>query len=108
MSVGGLLALDQVLREYWSCLTTFGTLIGWSKKEHPGRVEITGYHLFCRVLDPTKGFREWKALSKTNFVGLCMPEPVSRILSGKRNGQYTDELKEISSQGAKKPWYNAV
>jgi hypothetical protein len=44
---GFMLALDQVLRKHWSCLTTFGTLTGWSKMEHPGEVEIAGSHLFC-------------------------------------------------------------
>jgi hypothetical protein len=42
--VGGLLALDQVSRKRWSCLTIFGTSTGWSKREHPGEVEIMGSH----------------------------------------------------------------
>jgi hypothetical protein len=33
VSVGGLLALDQVLWKPWSCLTNFGTSTGWSKME---------------------------------------------------------------------------
>ena len=33
------LALDQVLKKHWSCLTTFGTLTCWSKMEHPGGVD---------------------------------------------------------------------
>jgi hypothetical protein len=49
------LALDQVLRKHWSCLTTFGTSTGWSKMECPGGAEIAGSHLFCRLVDPTKG-----------------------------------------------------
>jgi hypothetical protein len=57
VSVGGLLALDQVLRKHWSCLTTFGTSTGWSKMEHPGGAEIVGSHSFCGLVDPTKGFR---------------------------------------------------
>jgi hypothetical protein len=53
VSVGGMLALDEVLRKYWSCLTTFGTSTGWTKMEHPSKVEIMGSHLFC---GPSKGF----------------------------------------------------
>jgi hypothetical protein len=49
VSVGGLLALDQVLRKHWSCLTIFGTSTGWSKMEHPGGAEIAGSHLFCGI-----------------------------------------------------------
>jgi hypothetical protein len=49
------LSLEQFLRKHWSCLTTFGTSIGWSKMEHPGGAEIAGSHLFCRLVDPTKG-----------------------------------------------------
>jgi hypothetical protein len=49
VSVGGLLALDKVLRKRWSCLTIFGTSIGWSKMEHPGEVEIAGSRLFCGI-----------------------------------------------------------
>jgi hypothetical protein len=41
-----MLALDQVLRKHWSCLTTFGTSTGWSKMEHPGRAEITDLTCF--------------------------------------------------------------
>jgi hypothetical protein len=57
VSVGGLLALDQVLRKHWSCLTIFGTSTGWSKMERPGGAEIVGSHSFCGLVDPTKGFR---------------------------------------------------
>jgi hypothetical protein len=46
VSVGGLLALDQVLRKRWSCLTIFGTSTGWSKMECPGEAEIVGSHPF--------------------------------------------------------------
>jgi hypothetical protein len=53
VSVGGLLALDQVLRKHWSGLTTFWTSTGWSKMEHPGGAEIAGSHLFC---GPNMGF----------------------------------------------------
>jgi hypothetical protein len=55
VSVGALLALDQVLREHWSCLTTFGTSIGWSKMEFLGRDKIVGSHSFCGLVDPAKG-----------------------------------------------------
>jgi hypothetical protein len=47
VSVGGLLAVDQVLRKHWSCLTIFGTSIGWSKTKRPGRAKITGSRPFC-------------------------------------------------------------
>jgi hypothetical protein len=53
VSVGGLLALDQVLGEPWSCLTIFGTSTGWSKTEHPGEAEIADLSLFVGFL----GFR---------------------------------------------------
>jgi hypothetical protein len=49
VSVGGLLALDQVLREPWSCLTIFGTSTGWSKTERPSEAEIAGSHPFCGI-----------------------------------------------------------
>jgi hypothetical protein len=55
VSVGGLLALDQVLREHWSFLTSFGTSTGWSKMERLGRAKIAGSHSFCELVDPTKG-----------------------------------------------------
>jgi hypothetical protein len=58
VSVGGLLALDQVLRKHWSCLTTFGTSTGWSKMEHPG------------------GARSWDL---TCFVGLWTQQRVFRV-----------------------------
>jgi hypothetical protein len=61
VSVGGMLALEQVLRKHWLCLTTFGTLIGWSKMEFRGRDEITESHIFCRLVDPAKGFRVYVA-----------------------------------------------
>jgi hypothetical protein len=48
--VGGMLALDQVLRKHWSCLTIFGTSTGWSKMEHLGGAKIVGSHLFCGLL----------------------------------------------------------
>jgi hypothetical protein len=53
VSVGGMLALDQVLRKHWSFFTTFGTSTGWSKMEHLGEAEIVGSHLFCGAI---KGF----------------------------------------------------
>jgi hypothetical protein len=52
VSVGGMLALDQVLWKHWSCLTIFGTSIGWSKMELPGEVEIMGSLPFCRNFGP--------------------------------------------------------
>jgi hypothetical protein len=55
VSVGGLLALDQVLRKYWSCLTTFEISTRWSKREFPGGVEIMRSHSFCGLVEPEKG-----------------------------------------------------
>jgi hypothetical protein len=49
------LAFDQVLRKHWSCLITFWTSTRWLKMEHLGRDEIMGSHLFCGLMDPTKG-----------------------------------------------------
>jgi hypothetical protein len=49
VSVGGLLALDQVLWKWWSCLTNFGTSTGWSKKKRRSR-DLTP---FCEIF----GFR---------------------------------------------------
>jgi hypothetical protein len=40
VSVGGLLAPDQVLRKPWSDLDEFWTSIHWLRKEHPGGAEI--------------------------------------------------------------------
>jgi hypothetical protein len=56
VSVGGLLALDQVLGKPWLCLTIFGTSIGWSKMECPGEVENARSHPFCRIF----GFRVYE------------------------------------------------
>jgi hypothetical protein len=53
VSVGGLLALDQVLGEPWSCLTIFGTSTGWSKMERPGEARSQDLTLFAGFL----GFR---------------------------------------------------
>jgi hypothetical protein len=50
-----MLALDQVLRKHWSCLTTFGTSIGWPNMECPNGVDIAGSHLFCGLVDLEKG-----------------------------------------------------
>jgi hypothetical protein len=47
--VGGMLALDQVLRKRWSCLTIFGTSTSWSKTKHPGEAEITGSRPFLQA-----------------------------------------------------------
>jgi hypothetical protein len=55
VSVGGMLVLEQVLRKHWSCLTTFGTLTGWSKMKRLGGAEIAGSHLFCGLVDPARG-----------------------------------------------------
>jgi hypothetical protein len=44
-----MLALDQVLREPWSCLTIFGTSTGWSKTKHLGKAEIARSRPFCRI-----------------------------------------------------------
>jgi hypothetical protein len=53
VSVGGLLALDQVLRKHWSCLTTFGTSTQLLKKERPGGAEIVNLTCFVGFVDPT-------------------------------------------------------
>jgi hypothetical protein len=55
VSVGGLLALDQVLRKPWSVLTTFWTSTCWSKMECPGGAEIMDITCFVGYLDPTRG-----------------------------------------------------
>jgi hypothetical protein len=55
VTIGGMMDLGQVSRKNWSCLTTFGNSTGWSKMEHQGRVEITGYHFFCSLVDRAKG-----------------------------------------------------
>jgi hypothetical protein len=44
VSVGGLLALDQVLWKRWSCLTNFGDFDRLVEDEAPGEAEITGSH----------------------------------------------------------------
>jgi hypothetical protein len=44
-----LLALDQVSRKHWSCLTIFGTSIGWSKMERQGEADIVGSLPFCEL-----------------------------------------------------------
>jgi hypothetical protein len=44
-----MLALDQVLRKRWSCLTILRTSIGWSKMDHPGEAEIMGSLPFCSL-----------------------------------------------------------
>jgi hypothetical protein len=55
VSVGGFLALNQVLGKLWSALTHFGTSTHWLKKEHPGEVEIEDLTNFEGYVDPTKG-----------------------------------------------------
>jgi hypothetical protein len=46
VSVGGLLALNQVLGNIWFVLDHFWTLTRWSKKEHLGRSEIVELTIF--------------------------------------------------------------
>jgi hypothetical protein len=55
VSVGGLLALDQVLRKPWSGLDHFWTSTHWSKKEHPGGAEIMDLTYFAGYVDPVRG-----------------------------------------------------
>jgi hypothetical protein len=55
VSVGGLLALDQVLRKPWSDLAHFWTLTHCSKKERPGGAEIADLTDFEGYVDPVKG-----------------------------------------------------
>jgi hypothetical protein len=54
VSVGGLLALDQVFRKHWLELAHFCTSTHWSRKVHLGGDEIS--HLFCGLCGPGKGF----------------------------------------------------
>jgi hypothetical protein len=42
VSVGGLLALDQVLWKCWSCLTIFGDFDRLVEGEEQGEAEIVG------------------------------------------------------------------
>jgi hypothetical protein len=55
VSVGGLLALDQVLGKLWSVLAHFWTSTRWSKKERPGGAEIVDLTDFEGYVDPVKG-----------------------------------------------------
>jgi hypothetical protein len=55
VSVGGLLALDQVLGKLWSDLAHFWTSTHWSKKECPGGAEIMDLTHFLGYVDPIKG-----------------------------------------------------
>jgi hypothetical protein len=55
VSVGGLLALDQVLRKPWSDLDHFWTSTHWSKKERPGGAEIVDLTYFAGYVDPVRG-----------------------------------------------------
>jgi hypothetical protein len=71
------LALDQVLREHWSCLTIFGTSTGWSKMKHPGKAEIMGSHLFCGFL----GFRVYVTGMGCRPMGLPMFRPFCKCIN---------------------------
>jgi hypothetical protein len=73
VSVGGLLALDQVLRKHWSCLTIFGTSTGWSKMEHPGEAEIVGSRPFCGIFG---AFRVYVTGMGCRPMGLPMLRPL--------------------------------
>jgi hypothetical protein len=51
VSVGGLLALDQVLRKTWSGLDNFLTSTCWSNMEHPSRAKIVDLTYFVGYVD---------------------------------------------------------
>jgi hypothetical protein len=55
VSVGGMLALDQVLGKPWSDLAHFWTSTHWSKKECPGGAEIADLTYFVGYVDPVRG-----------------------------------------------------
>ena len=77
-----LLALDQVSRKYWSCLTTFGTSIGWLKMERPGGGEMPGSHLFCGLVEQAKGlpgFMQW--VKGCRPMGLPMIVPFCKCIN---------------------------
>jgi hypothetical protein len=76
-----MLALDQVLREHWSCLTTFGTSTGWSKIEHLGGAEIVGPHSFYRLVDPAKGSRVYVMGMGCQPMGLPMFRPFCKCIN---------------------------
>jgi hypothetical protein len=50
-----LLALDLVLGKLWPSLAQFWTSTRWSKKESPGRDEITDITHFLGLCGPNKG-----------------------------------------------------
>jgi hypothetical protein len=54
VSVGGLLALDQVLRKPWSGSDHFWTSTGCSKMECPGGAEIANLTYFAGYMDPVR------------------------------------------------------
>jgi hypothetical protein len=55
VSVGDLLALDQVLRKLWSSLDHFWTSTHWSTKERQGRADIAYLTHFLGLCGPSKG-----------------------------------------------------
>jgi hypothetical protein len=72
VSVGGLLALDQVLWKRWSCLTIFETSTGWSKTEHPGEARSWDLTLFAGFL----GFRVYVTGMGCRPMGFPMFRPL--------------------------------
>jgi hypothetical protein len=54
VSVGGMLALDQVLRKPWSGLDHFWTSTGWSKMDRPGEAEIVDLTYFSGYVDSAR------------------------------------------------------
>jgi hypothetical protein len=56
VSVGGLLALDQVLRKHWSCLTTFWDFDRPVEEGVPRQSRDREISLILRACGPSKGF----------------------------------------------------
>jgi hypothetical protein len=54
VSVGGLLAFDQVLGKLWSVLTHFWNLTRWSKKERLDGAAILDLAYFMGYVDPVR------------------------------------------------------
>jgi hypothetical protein len=55
VSVGGLLALDQVLRKPWSDLDHFWNSTHWLRKECLGEADIVDLTYFVGYVDPVRG-----------------------------------------------------
>jgi hypothetical protein len=81
VSVGGLLALDQVLRKPWSSLTTFWTSTHWSRKECPSGADIIDITYFVGYVYLTRGLYGFcNGLWDVDPWGLPMTRPYYRGL----------------------------